>query len=446
MASKPEPAGSTEPPPQSTPASRRRPRAAAKASSFDPIARAFGLVASPWAAGVALAALAGLHLFKAISLAAPEGIFWVDDAPRAIALAVLITSGLGALVSRWVPAMTKRRDAGREAVAADLELSREEAAGLEALGVSGDAQSAFWGPLPLVGAALVFAALVAFAALPLTRGAGLARGGELSMSAGRPAEAAQVDMGGLKVKQNLGGLRLELMEVELGRFDAAASGATAPAAVKLRSTIVQTGQSAEAVVREGQATAVGGLEVRLARLAPTRSAAGVRVEVTDTQEEGRTFTADLLLNQRVADPKGPGTFQLTRIEPNLMGQLGLAAQGVVAEDGESDAGFWVYEDSPGHDAKHRKGRYQIAFKEVVPGYKAIVKVRPMDAPFEPTPVVALLFVVGVGLLFSSTQLSVVRRGRSVLASSVNNGEAAAWALWGGSSEATGEVEQQEGEG
>ncbi|MEO1273609.1 MAG: hypothetical protein AAFX99_36460, partial [Myxococcota bacterium] len=390
----------------------------------------FAIVASPWLMAVGLMVLASMHLVKAISQLEPEGIFWVDHAPRAIVLAVLITSGLAAWMTRVLPVLMRRSNATTDAVVADVEVDGSAVVDVEALGLEDGVPSAFWGMGPALGSTLIMAALLAFAALPLVRSQGLVQGGTLALSAGRAAEAAQVDIGGLKVKQNLGGLRVELLEVQLGRFEASASPSQQPAAVRLRSKTIQTDQTVEAMVVEGRPTVVGSLEMRLARLAPTASAAGIRATIVDTQDNGRTFTLDLLLNQLMSDPAGPGTFRLTRIEPNMMGQLGLAAQGMVAEDGQSETPFWLYERAPQHDARHRKGRYRLTFVDVVPGSKAIVNVRPHEAPLDPLPILALVFVVGVGLLFSGSQLSLVRRGRVVRASSLNNGEALVHLLWG----------------
>ena len=164
-----------------------------------------------------MAILTGMHVFKAISQLDPSGIFWVDDAPRAVVLALLATSGLAALVSRVVPAFTGRTDATSEALVADVELPEAELPGATAF-LPGSQRSVFLGKLSLAGAALCFLALLAVAALPLFHGQGLDRGGELKLSVGRPAEAALVDVGGLKVKKNLGGLILELVQVNLGRL------------------------------------------------------------------------------------------------------------------------------------------------------------------------------------------------------------------------------------
>lgn len=392
-----------------------------------PLDRVFAVVSTPWPAVAGLVLLAGLHWLEVQRLLQGAAGLWSVDSLRAVGVGVVAASGLAMGAARLRPALGLG-GGGAEGVAADLAAPAQDV-DLGLLGIG--RRPRYEGALAAAGALLLFVGLLGYAGSPLFRGAGLVRGGELVLTPGAPAEAAVVLREGLAVRENLGGWRFEIDRIDVGALDGRGEG---PAQIFLRVTRVQTGEVTEAVLRQDQLLQLGELRIALEALAPAPQPAGVWVTVTDREASPpRSFDLKLTAGRTLADPAGPGRFQLRRIEEGYLGGEGTAAQGVVQLEGEEAQEFWIFEKAPGYDARHRGGRYAVSFKELVPGHLVTARLSQPE-PASPIPAWIVCLCVGTFLLSARPQLSAVKIGAEgeerVLVSSLNEGERAARALVG----------------
>lgn len=336
---------------------------------------------------------------------------------RAVAAGLLVASALTAAAQRLWPTLAAQRHATPAAVAEDALVPLEDAAGEAAtLAHVGDAR--FVGRLAAAGAVLVMAGVAIFAISPLAEPPGLPAGGLMRLDARNGAEAAWVDVGGVRVKQNLAGYKYEIADVRLGQLDRSSQD---PATVKIRITHIPTSEVTEATLVAGGLTEVGGQVLSLVALEPNPVPAGIRATITDTRD-ARTFDAVLRVGQGLEDEKSRGSFVLETIEPEYMENMGVRAQGVVIED-DKEYAFVLWEKAPEYDAVHRAGRFHIVYKDLIPGFQAVLGVAE-PPPVDLVPIAIALVLVGIGLVFAVPQrswLAVHRDGQTQIAvSSIND--------------------------
>jgi hypothetical protein len=401
-------------------ANKRRRRAQGERLAW--VDRAFSVVSSPWLAALGAGALAALHWAEA-HRALGVGEVWSAGLPRAMGVGLIAASLLAAAAARLWPVLGAHRAATLESAGVDVDLD-VRALDAEDMGLERRGEGRFVGKLPAVGALLLGLALVGFGAWPLAQVSGLPSGGELRLDPGSFTEAAWVQREGLKVQENLAGWRFEIDRMEPGRLTGQSQD---PGKVFLRVTRIQTGETTEATLTEGQPVRVGEHDLTLTRVAPALRPAGVWVTVTDAQEK-RDFDLKLTPGRTAPDPKGPGRFQLQSIEENYLGSNGAAARGVVQVEGEQPSTFWLFEDSPDFDPLHRKGRYALKFKELVPGHQVVCSIS-QPQPLDLLPPLMALLPVGLALLLWQTHRSLARGGADepdrLHASSLNDAEALA---------------------
>ncbi len=389
-----------------------------------PVDRIFAVVATPWPAVAGLLLLSGVHLAEMTRLLQETQKLWSVDSLRAVGGGLIAACALAMFVARILPVL-RPGGVSQENIAPDLVLPVEDI-DVRELGLGRSGRSDFQGKLPALGVALLFVGLIGYAVMPLFRGHGLVRGGELLLTPGSPTEAAEVVREGLRVRENLGGWRFEIDRIDPGSLQGQGGS---PGQVFLRLTRIQTGEETEAVLRQGQRLQVGEYTLALESIAPAPRPAGVWVDIKDTSvTPARDFALKLTPGRSLADPDGPGRFQVRRIEERYLGGTGAAVQGIVQIAEEVPDEFWLFERSPSFDTNHRGGRYALSFRELVPGHLVKVRLSQPD-PMEAMPIWLLLLSLGVVLLFIKPQVSrarlVVDERELVLVSSLQDAEGAA---------------------
>ncbi len=312
-----------------------------------PLDRLFDAVASPWTLAAGLAGLAGLHWATAWRLLDPTAGGWTALSARAVAC------GLIAACAVAQGALHVKRPGAK---------------------------------LRLLGAGLGVLGALTLGALPIFQRPGLAQGGTLTLDARSGAEAAQVELGGVQVKQNLGGLKLEVQGVTLE-----------PPAVSVQLTDIPRGTTDTLLVTDAAPVSSPIGLLSLAAIEPAPEPAGVEVRVTDTSS-ARTFNLLLRPGAPAKDPAGPGEFTLEAIEATNPVTKGARITGFVTEaEGAEPAPLTLWTERPAYDATHRKGRYAVAPLQIVPGYQARLRVA-APPELDPALIGFALLLAGCGLV------------------------------------------------